>query len=243
MKKGSKHTEEAKQKMSKSLKGRIAWNKGFTKETNEKVRKYGIAGGKANKGKVAWNKGIPCSENIKKRISKKLKGFKHTEETRKKMSLAHKGEKSYLWKGGRIKVKCAWCGKEKMVDPYKLKKQKNFFCNKKCLGKWESKYMTQEKASNWQGGITPQNAIIRSSIEYRLWRKAVYERDNWICQKCGESGGKLNAHHINNFADYPEIRFAIDNGVTLCKKCHIKFHKKYGRKNNTKEQLENYLIN
>jgi len=37
------------------------------------------------------------------------------------------------------------------------------------------------------------------------------------------------------------IRFAIDNGITLCKECHQSFHKKYGKKNNTKEQLEKIL--
>jgi len=77
--------------------------------------------------------------------------------------------------------------------------------------------------------------------EYREWRVAVFERDNYTCQKCNEKGGELNAHHICGFKDYPELRFEIKNGITFCKKCHGKFHKKYGVKNNTHEQLEEYI--
>jgi len=94
----------------------------------------------------------------------------------------------------------------------------------------------------WKGGITPENHLIRTSVEFRLWREAVFARDGWTCQKCGDnSGGNLHPHHILNFAEYPELRFAIDNGITFCENDHIKFHKKYGYKNNTKEQLIEFL--
>ena len=56
---------------------------------------------------------------------------------------------------------------------------------------------------------------------YRDWRKAVFERDNFECIWCG-STENLNADHIKPFAYFPELRFAIDNGRTLCKKCHRK---------------------
>lgn len=101
----------------------------------------------------------------------------------------------------------------------------------------------KEKNPNWKGGITPINAQLRTSFEYKLWRKAVFERDNFTCKKYGISGGKLHPHHINNFADYPELRFAIDNGITLSKQAHIEFHKKYGKRNNTKEQINEFLNN
>jgi hypothetical protein len=100
-----------------------------------------------------------------------------------------------------------------------------------------------EKSPSWKGGITPENSKIRTSTEYLLWRKAIFIRDNFICQKYKIRGGDLHVHHINNFADFPEIRLAIDNGVTLSKKAHKEFHKKYGYKNNTKEQLEEFLNN
>src|SRR3990167_7312984 len=55
------------------------------------------------------------------------------------------------------------------------------------------------------------------------------------------TGGKLIVHHIHNFAYYPELRTSIENGITLTAETHRVFHKKYGYKNNTKEQLDEFL--
>lgn len=74
----------------------------------------------------------------------------------------------------------------------------------------------------WKGGITSENRRIRVSSRYKLWRTAVYERDNYTCQDCGVRGGKLNADHIKPFAGFPELRFELSNGRTLCVPCHIK---------------------
>lgn len=98
-----------------------------------------------------------------------------------------------------------------------------------------------EKGSNWKGGITPKILRIRNSVETVLWREAVFARDHWTCQKTGIKKGPLNAHHIKNFAEFPELRFAISNGITLSEKSHQEFHKKYGRKNNTEKQLIEFL--
>jgi uncharacterized protein YlaI len=81
----------------------------------------------------------------------------------------------------------------------------------------------------------------RGLWEIILWRKAVYEKDNYTCRCCNEYGTILNAHHIENYADNPELRTKVSNGITLCDDCHIAFHKIYGKRNNTKEQLEEFI--
>lgn len=65
----------------------------------------------------------------------------------------------------------------------------------------------------------------RGSRQYLEWRNQVFHRDGFTCQKCGKVGGKLNAHHIKTFAGHPESRFDIDNGITLCEKCHKEVHR------------------
>jgi predicted restriction endonuclease len=52
---------------------------------------------------------------------------------------------------------------------------------------------------------------------YKQWRKNVYSRDKHCCQWPGcNSRKKLNAHHIKTWADFPSLRFSLDNGITLC---------------------------
>lgn len=92
-----------------------------------------------------------------------------------------------------------------------------------------------EKSYKWKGGISARENRIRHHIEFNLWREAVFARDNWTCQKCGKWGGRLNAHHIKSFAEYPELRFAIDNGRTLCHKCH-KLTENYGWRNKARNE-------
>lgn len=77
-----------------------------------------------------------------------------------------------------------------------------------------------EKSHFWRGGVSSENEKFRKSVEYKLWREAVYSRDNWTCCWCFQRGGTLQADHIKPWAYFPELRFAIDNGRTLCVDCH-----------------------
>ena len=91
------------------------------------------------------------------------------------------------------------------------------------------------------------------NITTPTWRDKVFTRDNYTCQKCFDSsGGNLQAHHIKRFTVIfdevvSENNFNlnnkdmlltytykisenvklndIDNGITLCKKCHQEIHK------------------
>lgn len=78
-----------------------------------------------------------------------------------------------------------------------------------------------EHSAFWRGGVSTENELARKSAEYRAWRTAVFERDNFTCQNCSVRGGNLHADHIKPFAYYPELRFDISNGRTLCESCHL----------------------
>lgn len=90
----------------------------------------------------------------------------------------------------------------------------------------------------WRGGITTENTKIRTSLEYIAWREDVIRRDHNTCVFCGYYGDKLNADHIKPFSKYPELRFEVNNGRTLCEDCHIEYHKVYKEEY---KKLDNYF--
>lgn len=69
------------------------------------------------------------------------------------------------------------------------------------------------------------NQLERTTKQYKLWIKSVYEKDNFMCQHCG-SEKNLNAHHIKPYKDFPKLRTDVNNGILLCRQCHIKEHKR-----------------
>jgi hypothetical protein len=158
------------------------------------------------KGYTPWNKGIKLPYETWN------KGKKTPEETRRKQSVAAKGKNIWM-KGRKLPLET----RAKMGNA------------RRGIHRPESAIRRGSNSNLWKGGVTPINILIRSSFEYKQWRKAVYERDNYTCQECHERGGKLHPHHIKSFSDYPELRFDVSNGVTLCESCHKKTPN-YGRK-------------
>ncbi len=90
--------------------------------------------------------------------------------------------------------------------------------------------------------LTDEERLIgRNYPEYSIWRTDTYKRDDYTCQKCFIRGGDLNAHHVEDYAGNKKLRLDEKNGITLCKCCHVEFHKKYGYGNNTRQQLNEFL--
>ncbi len=130
------------------------------------------------------------------------------------------GSASYRWRGGNIKINCNHCNTVIERNPDKINKYELHFCNHECYGKWKSINRVGSNHPSWKGGVTPENNRIRATPEYKEWRFMVFGRDNYTCQICFSRGLYLHAHHIRKFADYPMLRLAVFNGITLCRECH-----------------------
>jgi hypothetical protein len=81
-------------------------------------------------------------------------------------------------------------------------------------------YRAGAQSHLWKGGVSKRYKQGYCSTEYKQWRSNVFTRDAYRCVMCGQIGGYLTAHHIKSFAHYPELRYEINNGITLCEECH-----------------------
>lgn len=143
-------------------------------------------------------------------------GRKHSKETKEKMRLARLKNPSNFWKGKKRPEVKSWLHTPKVIASRTGFKQSLEF--RKRL----SRERKGANGSNWRGGITPKNLLIRKSMKYKIWRTLVFERDDYTCQHCKQRGGELNADHIKPFAFFPKLRFELTNGRTLCVDCHRK---------------------
>jgi 5-methylcytosine-specific restriction endonuclease McrA len=116
--------------------------------------------------------------------------------------------------------------------------------NPERLAKWLSSSSVGKvgpEHPRWNPDITDEERLQRrSTLENKTWTKAVFERDNYTCCCCGRRGGKLHAHHVYNYAQHRDLRFVVENGVTMCEFDHRMFHRRYGIKNNGYRQLEEF---
>ena len=80
--------------------------------------------------------------------------------------------------------------------------------------------------NHWIDGMGAERTSKRHKemgrLPYRIWREAVFKRDDFTCVHCGKRGGNLNADHMKPYSTHPKLRYAVDNGQTLCRECHIK---------------------
>lgn len=166
-------------------------------------------------------------EHIANRV-KALLGQKRTEEQKERMrqsALGRKLSQASIAKRTQTRRKNGW---HKDIERTKrLMSQNNAHARTGIKESDETRLkkslaLKGDKNPNWQGGKEPVNNRIRKSAEYQIWRRDVLKRDDYTCQHCKKRGGKLHADHIKPFALYPELRFTLDNGRTLCIPCHHK---------------------
>lgn len=140
-------------------------------------------------------------------------------------------------------INCSGCSILIKVAPHRIKKHSYQFCSFECYKENIGKYFRGENNPQWNNSLSYQDRIkSRSLFEYSDWRFKVYQRDNYSCKCCGDNaGGNLNAHHLDGWDKHIDVRFDVNNGITLCSNCHFDFHSIYGFGNNTKQQFEEYI--
>lgn len=175
-----------------------------TPEAIEKIRQAGT--------------GRTHTEEVRKKMSERMMGnkitlgLKHTLETLKKMSDV------------KIGKKFSDESKRKMSEAVK----------KRLANGMPEETKRKISIANGGNGVSPytgKNCYHRKDIQYKEWRSAVFTRDDWTCQTCGERSGTgkqiyLEPHHIKGWAKYKELRYELLNGITLCRECHKQTHKK-----------------
>lgn len=154
---------------------------------------------------------------------------KHSEESKKKMSESCKKrwkDKKYRERMRKVHLgQKAWNkGTKGIMKPNSTSFKKGEHPSKKTEFKKGDERITGENNPNWKGGVSYGNEKIRHSLEYVAWRNEVYKKDGWTCRICG-SKKKIVAHHLKLFSEFPELRFSVDNGIVLCRSCHLKVHK------------------
>jgi len=227
-------SEEAKRKISQRQRGR--------KLSEETKRKRSLAQTERYK-----------DENERMKTSLAMKGIEHSEETKKKISAKQKGRKHLPQEGFQKGHKPYKIFKEnpkthihdgykrhpitvRHFDVHKLPEYRRKVSNSvKKL--WQNpEYRRAHTGPNhrwWKGGLTKREETLAHAlrVELRNWTKEVLERDNYICQKCGQRFEKifLHTHHIKPISKYPSLILDVSNGITLCKNCHFTTES-FGRK-------------
>lgn len=162
--------------------------------------------------------------------------------------------KCYLLKEKKVmklNSTCLICNKNFYTKPAKIKDNRGKYCSKQCTyiarkgkpapnkGK-RAWWAVGDKNVNWKNGATLKREQARKSLEYKQWRRAVFKKDKYECVQCGNNR-TIQADHIKPWSLFPELRFDVKNGRTLCESCHKKTFSYLNSKMNRESFLTNML--
>lgn len=120
---------------------------------------------------------------------------------------------------------CERCLKPFYAYPYNFEQRR--FCSTNCSNKSTGNQQSATKKAKTKAYFGKSETRKRYNSLYYQWRDLCITRDNSICQKCGKilkAGTQTIVHHIKSWRDYPELRYEVNNGVTLCRSCHNIIH-------------------
>jgi len=196
--------------------------------TDEHKKKIGLA----NKGKIV---SLETRLKIGLANSIALKGKKQSKISKKKrreFMLAHpnkgqfkKGQTSWN-KNTHIQTNT---GRTHIKKGQRLSLKTEFQKGVKHTQEWKdlmSKLRSGDKHYKWKVDRTQlkkfnDTSKDRRSYAYNNWRREVWTQDDWKCRiNNSDCKGRLEAHHILSYTYYPELRYDINNGITLCQAHH-----------------------
>lgn len=164
----------------------------------------------------------PVSEETKEKMRQARLGKKWSDEIKLKFRLAKLGKKQSEEHKAKYKDRIPWNKDKTSVFSEETKR----LMREAKIGKAPPAhkpdcqcFRCNKKYPNYEWKETER---LRTKLkdELKVWKRDVFVRDGFCCVMCHSVGRKLNAHHIKKFADYPDLRLDINNGVTLCVQCH-----------------------
>ena len=173
---------------------------------------------KGSKGlQVAWNKGKKAKESTKLKLSETRKKKIASGEIQKAVGKLNGMYGKKPWNKGVKTGKPSWISGRKVPKEIVAK-------------------TSGANHYNWKGGKASLNMRIRKCYEYRQWVQDVLKRDNYTCLECSQRGGRLEVHHIKQFALIVKQNkisclgealicnelWNFENAMTLCQPCHKK---------------------
>lgn len=258
--KGRQPSEETRKKLSEASKRQIPWNKNGHLSEEHKIKLSGLLKGDKNpfygkchsdearkkmsesrRGEKNYNYGKHIPTETKRKMSIVKKGKHHSEETKKKLSKIGKikvGEKNNNWKGGKVKIFCKTCGKEKYVFPSQNKNGYGKFCSIRCNSIWTIKYLIKNKDTDIERLI--EDELIKRDIPYTKqipllgitivdfllpYDAVIYCDGSYWHSLKGRKESDMNQDYVLGFYGYKVFRFTDKEINKSAKKCIDKLEK------------------